>query len=350
MTIRTIVTAASATILLSTSPLSSFAADGIAPEAAQSERAAQLVTPQAAQVAKNEQRPRIGLALGGGGTRGIAHIAVLKTLAEAGIPIDCISGTSMGAIVGGLYAAGLTPAEIEKMFRNKSMIRSYDTVPIPMRVGLIPLFFPAHMAGYHPYDGLYRGNRFAHYIDNAVGPKHCNIESTKIPFCAVASNLLDGLPATISTGSLGRALQASSAIPELRRPLYWQGKLLVDGGIVANLPVEQCRAMGADIVIAVNVDEDLGHLDPKQFHKIFSVPYRCLNMHLSRIDLPQQQLADLVIHPDVNGIALLSRSLKDMDIALKEGEKATTEALPKIQDYINKKLAGKNQTLSEEES
>lgn len=285
------------------------------------------------------RRPRIGLALGGGGTRGIAHIAVLRALEREHIPIDCIAGTSMGAIVGGMYCAGMTPDQIEAVFRSKSFVRSYDTVPIPVRVALIPLFFVPHLFGYHPYDGLYRGNRFANHINDIVPAEHQQIEAMRIPFCAVASNLLDGRPVAIRSGSVGRAIQASSAIPGLRRPVLWQDKLMVDGGVVNNLPVDECRSLGADIVIAVNVDEDLGNIAPSHFRRIGSVGYRCLNMHLSAIDRQQLQNADLEIHPDVSGIALLSREVKDMDLALVEGEKATTKVIPLIHQLIDKQLA-----------
>src|SRR4051812_27973760 len=91
--------------------------------------------------AAEQPRPKIGLALGGGGTRGLAHIGVLRVLQREGVPIDYICGTSMGAIIGGFYAAGVSLDDIEKLFSDKSLIHSYDTVPIPVRVSLIPIFF-----------------------------------------------------------------------------------------------------------------------------------------------------------------------------------------------------------------
>jgi NTE family protein len=280
-------------------------------------------------------RPKVGLALGGGGTRGLAHIAVLREMEKQGIQIDYIAGTSMGAIVGGLYCAGMSTQQIEKLFRNKSLLRAYDTVPIPLRVAVIPIFAVPHLFGYHPYDGLYKGNKFATFITKSVAPERRDIECARIPFCAVASNLLDGKAHTIKTGNLGRALQASSAIPGLRRPVDWQGKLFVDGGIVDNIPVKQCREMGADYVIAVDVDEHLGHLQSKAFRKIGSVSYRCVNMHLSKLDEPAVREADMVIHPDVDGIGLLSRNMKDIDKCLNAGEEAAKHAIPIIQQQLN---------------
>lgn len=288
--------------------------------------------------AENPGRPKVGLALGGGGTRGLAHLAVLRELEKEGIPIDCIAGTSMGAIIGGMYSAGLSIDQIEKLFRDKSLMHSYDTVPIPVRLSLIPIFFVPHLFGYHPYDGLYRGNKFANYINGHVALDQRDLECLKIPFCAVGSNLLDGKAHAITTGNIGRALQASSAIPGLRKPVSWQGKLFVDGGVVANVPVKQCRDMGADIVIAVDVDEHLNTVDPNMFRKIGSVSFRCVNMHLAKLDEPQLKNADIIIHPNVDGITLLSRDMKDIDLALKAGQEATRKAIPIIQERLNGQL------------
>lgn len=291
-------------------------------------------------IAQPEQvkRPRIGLALGGGGARGLAHVGVLRVLEQQKIPVDYICGTSMGAIVGGFYAAGMSLDEIDQLFRNKSLMHAYDTVPIPVRVALIPVFFIPHIFGYRPLDGLYKGNKFAAFCNEALPPDSRCIESSKIPFGAVGANLLDGKAYAITTGNVGRALQASSAIPSLRRPVPWQGKLFVDGGVINNIPVEQCRAMGADIVIAVDVDERLLETNVSTFHHIGSVPYRCVNMHLAKLDEPQLKQADLVIHPDVDGIDLLSHRQKDILRAERAGVDAASAALPDIKKVINGKL------------
>ena len=279
----------------------------------------------------------MGLALGGGGTRGTAHIGVLRVLESEGIPIDCIAGTSMGAIVGGLYCAGVPLKQIEELIYNRELMHSYLTVPIPLRVAVVPVFFLPHMVGYHPYDGLYRGRKFAKFMRNAV-PADCRqIENLKTPFCAVAANLLDGKGYAIMKGDFGTAIQASSALPFLRRPVDFQGKLLVDGGVVENLPAERVRRMGADVVIAVNVDDDLRNLTPREFRKIGSSIARAVNMHLSAIDEPQEDRADIVIHPDVTGISLLSLDMKDVDRAIENGTEAARKAIPLIKRIIREK-------------
>lgn len=281
-------------------------------------------------------RPRVVLALGGGGTRGLAHIGVLRILQREGIHIDGIAGTSMGAIVGGLFAAGLSPDQIEELMRNKSMLHAYDTVPIPVRLACVPLFALPHAFGYHPYDGLYRGNKFARYIETVVPPSKKNIEDFDIPFVALATDLLEGKPYTISKGSIGRALQASSALPGLRRPLYLQQKLLVDGGVLQNLPTDQAKDLDADVVIAVDVDGVHMKMAASDFRRIGSVVFRCINLHLKAIDSNPSARANVVIQPCVGDIGLLSRKMHDITIAISEGEKATQAVLPEIRAEIER--------------
>lgn len=292
-----------------------------------------------------KHRPTVALALGGGGCRGVAHVGVLRVLEREGIPIDYIAGTSMGAIVGGLYCAGVSVNEIQDRLLNKSLLHAFQTVPIPVRVAAIPIFFVPHMFGYHPYDGLYEGNRFAHYLNNCVPEANHDIEEMRIPFCAVASNLMDGKACTVSKGNLGRALQASSAIPMLRKPVAMgDDKLLIDGGLEANLPCKQAKAMGADIVIGINVDETFDGVTEKTFRKIMSVPHRAISMILAKVDEEQVKAADIVVHPDVNGIYLLSNSRKDAARAIKAGEQAAEAALPAIRARLN------NFTIAESEA
>ncbi len=281
------------------------------------------------------REPRVALALGGGGTRGIAHVGVLRVLKREGIPVHCIAGTSMGAIIGGLYCAGQNVDDIEKRMLSRSFLRSYHTVPIPVRVAIIPLFLLPHLVGYHPYDGLYRGNRFAKYMNHCVAERERDIESLSPTFCAVAANLLDGKAYSITRGNLGKALQATAAIPALRKPVKIGDELLVDGGVEANLPAKQARAMGADIVIAINVDETFPRADDKEFRRIGSVSQRVLSMILAKIDEEQVAASDIVIQPEVNGIHLLSTKKTDARRAVAAGEKAAEEALPKIRQLLS---------------
>ncbi|MBX9687205.1 MAG: patatin-like phospholipase family protein, partial [Candidatus Obscuribacterales bacterium] len=295
-------------------------------------------------IAPKSNNVKVGLALAGGGARGCAHIGVLRVLKEEGVPIDCISGTSIGAIVGGLYSSGTSLEQIEKYMCSKELMRAYQTVPLPVRLALVPIFFVPHLFGWHPYDGLYRGNRFAKFIRNSAASENKNIESFKIPFSAVAANLLDGKAYPIDKGDIGKAVQASSAIPFLRRPVEIGDKLFVDGGIVENLPTDKARELGAEFVIAVDIDDDLKIHSKEDFRKIGSVARRAVNMQLSALDSFQRPKADFVIHPDVTGIELLDGSPKDALKAIKAGEDAARKAMPELKRKLQEhsvSLAGK---------
>lgn len=293
-----------------------------------------ILSCRAAEADNQSQRPTVALALGGGGTRGIAHIGVLRVLQEEGIPIDAVAGTSMGALIGGLYCAGLSCDEIDKVFHKRAAIRSFNTVPLWVRVAVIPITITPRLFGHHPYEGLYRGNKFAKYVSNLVPPDKRNIENLKPPFWAIASNLLDGQAHAIKCGDIGRAVQASAAIPVLRRPVEIGDMLMIDGGILENVPTEHAREMGCDYVIAVDVDQRVMPVEAKTFRALGSVSNRVINMSLCRIDDPQLAMADAVIQPDLRGIKLLSYKPSDYIKALHAGEEAARAAVPFLKEQL----------------
>ena len=285
--------------------------------------------------AKEGKHPCIALVLGGGGTRGAAHIGVLKIFEDNHVPIDLVVGTSMGAIVGGLHCAGLSADEIYERLNNKKFRKAFNTVPIPVRLVVAPIMLLPRLVGIHPYDGLYRGNKFAKYLTRSAPVTERQIEELNPPFVAVATNLLDGKTVAISHGNLGKALQASSAVPFLRKPVVYDGKLLVDGGITANLPVTQAKELGADFVIAVDVDETFEPaVTDKHFRKVGSVPPRVISVMLSSIDAWSTTKADVLIHPEVNNISLLSFKKEDGIHAYEAGLTAAKAALPVIWDKL----------------
>lgn len=276
------------------------------------------------------RRPRIGLALGGGGTRGAAHVTVIKELERAGIPIDFVAGTSMGAIVGGLYSAGVSTEDLEKQFENQSLMRSFMTVPLWIRIAIAPVLLTPRFVGHKPYDGLYYGNKFKNHLEKSVPPNGRKIEELKIGFAAVALNIADGTVACLKTGNLAKAMQASSAVPGLRKPVQIGDELYVDGGVAVNLPVKQAREMGADFVIAVCVDERIKRAPLDNFRRVGSVAQRVVNLQLRNIDKVQGEDADVLIHPQVDGIGLISTNPDDAKKALDAGTAAIREALPEI--------------------
>jgi NTE family protein len=289
------------------------------------------------QIAK--ARPKIGLALGGGGMRSAACVGVLKVLDDEGIPVDVLVGSGMGAVVGGLYSAGVTPKHIEEQFTEKKLMSAYLTIPLKTaHAHHSSCFTRPRLVGIEPYDGLYRGKKFATYLNKQVPETERNIEDLKVPFGAVAVNLLDGKTVTLSKGNLGKALQASAAIPALRKPVKLSDGihdgLFVDGGVLVNIPVTEAKKLGADIVIAVSVDESLGAVAEKDFHKIGSVSHRVITLHFKKVDADQLAQADYVIRPNVDGIGMVSTKSSEAKRAIEAGEMAARSAIPAIRELI----------------
>lgn len=279
-------------------------------------------------------KPKIGLALGGGGARGAAHVGVLKVLEKEGIKFDFITGTSIGAVVGGLYAAGVPLEQMEEAFESGKLMKNFMTVPLTFRIAVAPVMFVPRLMGSKAYDGLYRGNKFRNYVNKDMTAHEIEIEKLNVPFAAVSLNLLDGKPYMIRKGKLGYAMQASTAVPGLRKPVEIGDRLMCDGGVICNLPVKQCRELGADVVIAVNIDRPFGDREKDHFRKAGSVAQWMLDWDLYNLDKYQAQLADVTIHPDTTGISLISRSKKDARRGVEAGEQAATEMLPQIRKTL----------------
>jgi NTE family protein len=285
-------------------------------------------------------KPKVGLALGGGGARGAAHIGALKVLEEAGIKFDYVTGTSVGSVVGGLYCAGVHPDEMQYCFESGEVMRKFMTIPLWFRIVAAPALYVPRLLGAKPYDGLYKGSAFREYLLRRLPEEDQTIENLPIPFSAVAFNLVDGKPYMIRKGSLGHAMQASCAVPSLRKPVEIEGHLLSDGGIYCNLPVKQCREMGAEFVIAINIDQPFDEQPLETFRKPGSVARRMISWALYDIDKPQAALADVTIHPNTEGISLLSTKKSDAVRALAAGEKAARDALPEIKEKLKAYMAG----------
>jgi NTE family protein len=183
------------------------------------------------------KRVRVGLALGSGSARGWAHIGVLKTLHEIGVQPDVIAGCSIGALVGGAYAAGHL-GELEEWLRT---LRKKD---------VLGFFDVSLMSG-----GLIAGERLMNFFREYVG--NAGIEALSVPFAAVATELSSGREVWLRTGSLIDAVRASISLPGIFTPVQLDGKWLVDGGLINPVPVSVCRAMDADVVIAVNLNDGL---------------------------------------------------------------------------------------------
>lgn len=282
------------------------------------------------------RRPRIGLALGGGGTRGAAHLGVLRVLEENHIPIDFVCGTSIGSVVGGLYASGVPISRMEQMIRDQSLVHAYIRTPIALQLAMIPFEILPRGFGKHGLIGFASGEKFRRFIDKQLPENKRQIEDTKIPFAAVTTDLETGNPYVLKEGSISQALEASSAVPFLKRPVRINGKVLNDGFVCgSNLPAKECREMGADVVICVNIDGPLEKISEQRLHHNRSFRHRITTIILSRLDAENGKDADVMICPDVTDVGLLSKRGTEMDRAIQAGAFAAEAALPDIKALLN---------------
>ncbi|MBP7861829.1 patatin-like phospholipase family protein [bacterium] len=282
---------------------------------------------------KKGKRPSVALALGGGGARGAAHIGVLRVLSEAGIKIDYIVGNSMGAIVGGLYAAGVPLDRIEAMILDGSLRKAYKPGMVPPAILLNPFEKLLHPFRKH-YAGLWSGKKFGKFLEKQLPENVQNIEDTPIPFSAVATNLLDGKAYRISDGKLSTAMRASSSIPGILQPVAIGDKVYVDGAVRANMPASGARDTGADIVVAVLVDNPLKILPAIEFRSLSGILGRMTDVMLAVADARQLPFADIIINPDVSGIGVVNGTREDAKRAILAGETATRKALPEIKKRL----------------
>lgn len=211
------------------------------------------------------KRPRICLVLSGGGARGYAHLGVLQYLEQLHVPVDCIAGTSMGALIGGLYASGISATELDRRLAGTNLADiAFDRTErssLPQSQREDEFQYPISIAAglddgkLKLATGLVQGNKLLTLLQNWTAQLPANIDFTQlpIPFNAVATDLSLGMPVVLDHGSLPRAMRASMAVPGLFAPFQVDQRTLVDGGLVSNLPVSTARAMGADVIIAVNI-------------------------------------------------------------------------------------------------
>lgn len=212
--------------------------------------------------AENTGRPRIGLVLGGGGARGAAHIGVLKVLEELRVPIDCIAGTSMGALVGAAYAGGMSSAEIEDVVTAIDWSETFGTAgtrdlqPVDLKTGNLtysnPLEFGLKNKTLLVPAGLVQSQQIESLLRSIVSRfrRQASFDDLPIPFRAIATNIQSGDRVVLDRGDLSVAMRASMAVPGAFSPVTLNGQVLVDGSLVRNLPVDTAREMCADVVIA----------------------------------------------------------------------------------------------------
>lgn len=293
------------------------------------------------------KKPKVGLALSGGGARGLAHIGILKALENASIQVDMIAGTSMGSIIGGLYAAGYSADELEQLAQSIDWTDLFiDTPPrtdlfLGQKQEKAKHFLQIRFADWKPYlpPAYTAGQKLSNLLTSLTLEANYrsggNFDHLDIPFRTVTTDLVSGEKVVLSQGDLGEALRASLTIPLLFTPVERGEHLLVDGGIVDYLPVDVLRDMGADIIIAVNILNSLRSKDN------LNAPWQVADQVISIIMMisNEQQIseADVVIDPDLHEHSSLDFS--NITQLIQWGHEATQEKIEDIYQCIEGKAS-----------
>lgn len=280
--------------------------------------------------------PKVGLVLSGGGAKGFAHIGVLKVLEEIGMPVDYISGTSMGSVVGGLYACGYSAESIQKITRNINWNEvlldeiSLKNISIEEKddYGRYVGEFPIVKGKVVIPRALVDGQKISMLLSHYTWPAHTisNFDSLPIPFRCIATDIEKVKPVVLKQGFLPDAIRASMAIPSFFSPIELNGKLLVDGGLVRNFPVQDARDMGADIIIGVEVSASLYTKD--QLNSIFQIMDQVSSIEAARSNAEQEKMCDILIKPDIGIYNMFSFDQTDSLVLL--GEAAARKMLPQL--------------------
>ncbi|MFW6305942.1 MAG: patatin-like phospholipase family protein [Bacillota bacterium] len=255
-------------------------------------------------------RGKIGLALGSGAARGLAHIPVIETLENNGIRIDMIAGTSIGSLIGGVYATGVPIKYIKEIAKELNWDQITDIT--------------------FPRKGLIKGDKLLAFLE--VITQNKNIEDLKIPFRAIACDIENNRHITLNEGSVAKAIRASISIPGIYVPFFHQGKLLIDGGVLDPVPVSTLRKMGADIVIAVDVGVKNAHY---KANNIFDILFSTFDIIQQEIDKYRSLDADIIIRPDLGDYN--SFDLESYEKCFSAGYDAVNSVMPKIKDIIKER-------------
>ena len=267
-------------------------------------------------------RPKIALVLGGGAARGFAHVGVIRALEQEKIPIDMIVGTSVGSLIGAIYANDMNSFELEWTAFTLGKDDLFDYGIFSAITGM----------------GLARGDKLEEFVRTKVST--ANIEDLKLPFAAVATDLNRGTRVVLDKGSVARAVRASSAIPGVFNPVEFQGRLLVDGGLMDNIPISVAREKGADIVIAVDISANVVNFN---ITNIVEVVLQSVNIMFDENCKNKKKDADVLIAPAVGDVGMLDFTQKKrcMQAGIEATQKAMPEIKKKIDEWMRKKPAGK---------
>ncbi|MEX2601401.1 MAG: patatin-like phospholipase family protein [Balneolaceae bacterium] len=289
---------------------------------------------------------QVGVALSGGGAKGIAHVGALRVLEEAGIQIDYIAGTSMGSIVGALYSIGYTPDEMEEIANSTDWEALFTDRPGRRYLSMFEkevdeqfiASFPISERGINLPQGVVAGQNIASWLNRYLWPSHHinDFSQLPIPFSTVATDIETGEAVVLNSGFLPEAIRASISLPSLLMPYKLNGKTLMDGGLARNLPVEDLFEMGADYVIAIDVTTPLRSAEELQ--SIVLIQNQAVNFRVHEKMGRQKELADLVL--DIGGLE--AYTIADFDEAatfIRQGEESARERMEEFRS-----IAGRQQS------
>lgn len=300
---------------------------------------------------KAECRPKVGLVLSGGGAKGFAHIGALKVIEEAGLKVDYIAGTSMGAIIGSLYAIGYSPAQIEQIALGQNWNNLFDDAAtrryLPMaekpRHGIYAAIFPIRKGRVDMPSGLISGQKLQALLARLTWPANQidDFNDLPTPFCCLATDLETGQPVILDRGSLPEAVRASMSIPTVFAPMRIGQQLLIDGGIVDNLPARQAQAMGAEVLVGIDVSVLLRSQD--KLGSLIEVLDQTISFQGFASVEKQRLLCQALIIPELSGYT--SASFSRVGEIIKKGEEAARKSLPELERMIDSLgLRGRTET------
>ncbi len=292
----------------------------------------------------SEKEIKIGLALSGGGAKGFAHIGVLKVFEEEGIPVHMVSGTSMGAIIGSLYAVGYTPEEIEEialssdwdvLFNDSYQINPTNIASSISTKDTYWFTFPFNNNKINLPVGLIDGQNISMMLYRLMLPYHNTDDFTKlpIPFAAVGTDLSTGKAHTFTQGYLPDVVRASIAIPSIFKPVKIDGNTYIDGGVARNIPAIDSKKLGADLVISSDVGEPVKAVD--SLNTFVDILFQSVGFHQQESDERQKKLTDFYIRPDIKEFSTFSYN--HAEAIIRRGEKAARKILPELRSYLNSK-------------
>lgn len=280
------------------------------------------VSPKAPPPPTEPPKPKIALVLGGGAARGFAHVGVIRALEQEKIPIDMIIGTSVGSLIGAIYANDQNCFELEWTAFALEKDTLFDYGILNAITGM----------------GMAKGQKLEEFVKTKITTT--NIESMKLPFAAVATDLNRGTRVVLDSGPVSKAVHASCAIPGVFEPVNHQGRLLVDGGVVDNIPIAVAREKGADIVIAVDISENVQNYN---ITNVVDVMIQAVNIMFDENVKYRKKEADVLITPAVGNVAMLDFSQKKrcMQAGIEAAQRAVPEINIKIGEWVKKQQSPK---------